>query len=72
MNQEYLSQERKIIAYLKTGKTLTVKQATRRFGADRMSARVHRLKFRDGYDISKTMIRIGPRTMVAQYYLEPF
>lgn len=70
METEYLSQERKIIAYLKTGKTLTVKQATRRFGADRMSARVHRLINRDGYDIKKNMIRVGPRTMVAMYYLE--
>lgn len=69
MEQEYLSQERKIIAYLKTGKTLTVKQATRRFGADRCSARIFRLIDRDGYDIRKDMIRISPRKRVAEYYL---
>lgn len=69
MKHSDTAHETLVLKYLQSGKTLTHKQAERRFGCGRLAARVNRLKFQDGYDIRKKMIRINPRTTVAEYYL---
>lgn len=63
-----VAQEEKILAYLKTGKTLTNLEALYKFGAERCSARIHRLKDQ-GAPIDKEMIKTGSGKRVAKYFI---
>lgn len=68
------SQERRILAYLKSGKTLTHKQAEGLFDSSRLSARVHRLNKRgrlEGWEIKATMIKTYSGKRIARYSYEP-
>lgn len=62
------SQNRKILAHLKKGRTLTPLDALSRFGCLRLGARVYDLRTA-GHNIKKRSRRIKPGTIVAEYYL---
>jgi len=65
------SQEMKILAYMKTGNTITGFEALNQFGCFRLPARIHKLK-QDGHVIHKQMIEIDTRdgkSRVAEYWM---
>ena len=71
--QEYLlkpkrgeSQEKRILAYLQSGRTLTVMQAIVKFDCFALSQRITRLKSR-GYDIKTEMIETKTGKRIAKY-----
>lgn len=61
------SQERQILAYLQSGRTLTPLDALRLFGVFRLGARIFDLK-KKGYLINSTMIQVNNKR-VASYQL---
>lgn len=63
-----VAQEEKILAYLRTGKTITNLEALYKFGAERGSARIHRLK-KQGAPIEKEMIKTASGKHVAKYFI---
>lgn len=63
------SQERQILAYLKSGKTLTPIQALEMFGCFRLGARIFDLKDK-GHDIKTTMIKTYSGKRIARYSYE--
>lgn len=63
-----LSQNKRILAHLKSGKTITQKQAVPLFGCYRLSARIADLRD-DGHPIRTDIIRNG-RSHFAEYSLE--
>jgi hypothetical protein len=69
------SQNEKILAHLKSGKTITSLQAIREFGITRLSARVHFLKHDLNIPVQSKTIKVDTRdgklVRVAQYYLTP-
>ena len=65
------SQNARIKAYLKSGKSLTPLDALYQFGCFRLGARIHNLKA-EGMNIESTMIEItsgGKKKHVARYKL---
>ena len=66
--REINSQKEMILAALERGERLTPKDARKRFGADRLAARVWDLK-QMGYDIRKSRKQVAIGVYVAQYYL---
>ena len=62
------TQRQRIIDYLARGRTLTPLEAWRRFGTERLAARVHELKG-EGHDITSKLVKRG-EAYVAQYRLE--
>lgn len=60
------SQEKRILAYLKAGHTLTPLQALRKFGSFRLGARIHKLRKR--YLIKSRLVEVNGRR-VARYLL---
>jgi len=50
-----LSQEKRILAHLKKGKSITPLEALRRWGVMRLASRISDLRMK-GYDIISTMI----------------
>lgn len=64
----YLSQEQKILAYLKQGHTLTPLQALHWYGCLRLAARVESLRKQGHLIMTDTVKRNGKR--FAQYSLE--
>ena len=68
-----MSQRQAILAYLKTGKHITSKEAFELFGATRLSAIIFDLKDM-GYKINSIeregVTRFGRKTRYSEYYLE--
>jgi hypothetical protein len=60
------SQNERILAYLKTGKTLTPLNALRMFDCLRLSARIYDLKWVD-YNIETTFVKTKSGAVVAGY-----
>ncbi len=61
------SQSDAILAYLKSGRSLTPLEALRRFGCFRLSARAYDLRAA-GYRIRSRLVRVGDKK-VARYWL---
>lgn len=68
MRNDLDTQEARILAYLKRGKTLTQLQALRRFNSFRLAARVHRLRG-DGHKIRAEMVVTDAGRRFARYSL---
>lgn len=60
------TQEYAVLQALRAGDTLTPKTAYERFGTMRLGARIFDLK-KMGHDIKTEMVKVAPRTQVAQY-----
>lgn len=60
------SQEKAILQYLESGKSLTQLEALPLFGSFRLGARVYEL-IRKGHPIKSQMIKTGTGKRVAQY-----
>lgn len=58
----------RILAYLKSGRTLTALDALDRFECNRLAARIRDLKD-DGHDISRRMIQTASGKTVAEYFI---
>ncbi len=61
------SQNGKILAHLKAGKTITPLEALDLCGSLRLGARIFELKA-DGHPIEKELIEVSPGVRVAQYH----
>lgn len=61
------SQEAKILAHLKSGRTLTPLEALRKFRCFRLSGRIYDLK-QEGHDIRTRLVDIGGKR-IARYLL---
>ena len=59
------SQEKRILAFLKSGRPLTPLQALKKFGCMRLGARVWNLK-QDGEPIESELVKVGDK-YVAEY-----
>ena len=63
------TQNEKILSYLAQGRRLTVEQAAKRFGVQRLSARIHELRHENGVPIVTTEVKTrtsnGPRNVTA-------
>lgn len=71
MNKPHIeSQAQKILAWLKSGKTLTALEALKQFGCLHLASRISELK--DNHPIRKKMIRVGrgkKSKRVMQYFI---
>lgn len=67
-----MSQKHEVLAYLKTGKSITSYEAFTKWGITRISAVIHKLKS-EGYPIGRDDIEVvtckGKRTTIGQWYL---
>ena len=63
------SQKRRILEYLKTGKTLTNREAQRLFECDRAPARIKELR-NSGYPIRTEMITVKSGKRIGRYSLQ--
>ena len=63
------SQKRRILEYLKTGKTLTNREAQRLFECDRAPARIKELR-NIGYPIRTEMITVKSGKRIGRYSLQ--
>ena len=63
------SQKRRILEYLKTGKTLTNREAQRLFECDRAPARIKELR-NSGYPIRTEMILVKSGKRIGRYSLQ--
>lgn len=61
------SQDKRVLRWLKSGKTLTPMEALDRFSSMRLSARIHRLR-EQGYKIKSRLVSVG-KCRVAEYSL---
>lgn len=59
-----------ILLYLKQGGTLTVAKAMSELGVYALSQRVGELKRTYGWPIKAKALKVGPKTYVAEYFLE--
>jgi hypothetical protein len=64
--KESISQKKQILAYLKTGKSLTQLEALHRFGCMRLASRINDLR-NDGWGILTESIKLGSGKIVACY-----
>ena len=58
----------RILAHLKSGKTITPIEALDKYGSLRLGARIYDLR-QDGYQIHSKRVDVGDGTKVAQYSL---
>ena len=63
------SQEKQIIEYLQSGRSLTAYQALVKFGCFRLASRVHRLKTRDGYEIKSDWVTTPGEKQIKRYFI---
>jgi len=63
------SQESQIREYLETGRSLTPYQALVKFSSLRLSARIHRLKTRDGVNIDSEWFETPTGKRVKKYFI---
>jgi len=63
------TQHYEILMYLQDGGRLTVKKALLEMGVYALSQRIGELK-QQGWPIKSRDLRVGPRTVVAEYWLE--
>ena len=63
------TQEYAILRALRAGDRLTPADSKERFGTMRLGARIYDLK-KAGFDIQTKMVKVGPRTMIAEYWME--
>jgi hypothetical protein len=63
------TQNRRILAYLKSGGALTPKDALNLFGSFRLSARIFELR-EEGWPIDMRYLQVGPRTWVALFSMQ--
>lgn len=63
------SQERQILAYLKSGKTLTPREALAFFDCFRLGSRIFDLRAK-GHNIKTTMIKTATGKRIARYSYE--
>ena len=63
-----MSQKSKVLSWLKTGETITAREASDLFGCDRLSPRIGEL-IEDGYEIDAPLIRVGEGKYVSEYKL---
>ena len=74
-NEEFVNEESnesqcsKILAYLKRGLAITAIEALKLFGCFRLSARIHDLRHKQGYDIITERVLTSSGKYVAQYRL---
>lgn len=66
---ENVSQNRRVLGFLRLHKTITPLQAITRLGVYRLGARIHDLK-RQGYCITSKLIKTRNDKYVARYTLE--
>lgn len=64
-----MTQNEKILSYLKAGEKLTPLQALEKFQTLRLSARIHNLR-EEGHPIGMKFIHTPSHKYVAQYYYE--
>ena len=62
------TQTARLLAHLKSGRTITPLEALRKYGTLRLGARIWDLK-RDGHDIRSRLVDIGQGKRVARYLL---
>lgn len=65
---DHATQNERILKFLQGGGKLTPKDALMLFGSFRLSARIFELR-EAGWSISQTMVRVGNRTWVAQFFM---
>ncbi len=65
-----MTQRNEILAYLKSGRTLTPLEALNRFGCLRLGARIYDLNH-EGYKIKSKLVNVGNGKRVAEYSLIP-
>lgn len=65
---ECKSQKKMILAYLKTGKSLTQMEALHRFGCFRLASRINDLR-NDGWGVITEKIKLASGKIVACYQL---
>lgn len=63
-----MSQKSDVLKVLKTGDTITARQAWDELGIQRLSPRIGEL-IEDGYDIDNPLIRVGDGKYVTRYKL---
>lgn len=63
------TQHYEILAYLQSGRKLTVGTALRELGVYALSQRIGELK-KSGWPIRSRPLQVGPRTVVSEYWLE--
>lgn len=63
-----MSQKEKILAFLKSKRQLTPREARMRFRCDRLAARIDELR-NDGHRIHTTMIEVGNDKRIGSYLL---
>lgn len=63
-------QNYEILMYLSRGGRLTVAKALSELGVYALSQRVGELKRDFGWPIQKRTVQVGPKTYVAEYFLE--
>jgi hypothetical protein len=64
------TQHYQILLYLKSGGRLTVAKALTELGVYALSQRVGELKREYGWPIKAKALKVGPKTYVAEYFLE--
>lgn len=64
-----MSQEKKILEHLKSGKTLTPLEALDLYGTLRLGGHIHNLR-KQGHNIRSERVRVGRRANVARYSME--
>ena len=65
---ESLSQNKRILAYLRTGKSLTQFEALHRFGCMRLASRINDLR-NDGWGVLTEKLKLASGKIVASYRL---
>lgn len=66
--EESLSQKKQILAYLKSGKSITQMEALYRFGCFRLASRINDIR-NDGWGVVTEKIKLGNGKIVASYRL---
>lgn len=64
------SQCKQILLYLQNGGRLTVAKALDELGVYALSQRVGDLKRKYGWPVKSKALKVGPKTYVAEYFLE--